>query len=78
MSKKLLLVPMLVGLTTLPSCMQSVQQAFHARTDAHLESIPTTPVANGRSDAIGRYIARDTERLSLARLDNTPYLADRE
>jgi hypothetical protein len=59
MNAKLILIG-LVALVTLPSCMTPANQILRANADAKQHYLETTAtVAQGASDEVGQYIARN-------------------
>ena len=71
MNAKLILIG-LVALVTLPSCMTPANQILRANADAKQHYLETTAtVAQGASDEVGQYIARniakdtDNDRLTM-------------
>ena len=79
MTPKILLVPMLLTLVTLPSCMQPVDNALRARSEARLSHLEASPIAQGACDSVGQYIAKSTatERLAAHPEEQTTYLVVR-
>jgi hypothetical protein len=76
MNGKLILIG-LVSLAVLPSCMTPSSQILRANAEAKQHYLETTAtVAQGASDDVGQYIARDTanERLTMQTPVQTAYL----
>jgi hypothetical protein len=59
MAPKILLVPAILAMCTLPACTQGVDNVLRARSEARLSHLESTPVTQGACDSLGQYIAKD-------------------